>query len=416
MKKIQIIFLFSLCLIGNVTCTRQKETAYLPHGGEKIVVGALLPLSGTGYSSGIGMECSLSLAQHDITAYLAASGINEELVLEIADTKTDTAEALKQLKLFYEKGIRMIIGPYSSAELSHIKNFADTYGMLIVSPSSVAVSLGIPNDNIFRFVSSDVIQGRAMSKMLTEDKIRAIVPFIRDDVWGNDLAAATGADFSKTGGITHPSVKFEPGTTDFSSSLNSLDTAVAWELAHHNPNEVAVYMLSFAEGTKIMNEAKHYENLNNVYWYGGSAFAQNGSMPEDTVASLFAYTHGLPCPVFGLDDAAKYKWQPLRDRIGSQIGRIPDAYAFTAYDALWVLVKSSLSAGNNPSMAHFKNIFIHEADGYFGASGNTQLDTNGDRSIGNYDFWAVKKDSVTFAWKRVARYNSLYGTITRIIE
>jgi branched-chain amino acid transport system substrate-binding protein len=379
-------------------------------------VGVLLPLSGTGYSSGQAMEVSLELARQDITGFLASAGIRQKVLLDIVDTKTDTAEALKQLKVLYEKGIRLIIGPYSSAELAHIKSYADGQGMLIISPSSVAVSLAIPDDNIFRFVSSDVIQGKAMSKMLTEDKIKVIVPFIRDDVWGNDLVSATGSDFVKNGGMVQPSLKFDPGTDDFSAVMEELDQVVAMELTHHNPNEIAIYMLSFAEGTRILAEAKNHANLNNVYWYGGSAFAQNASMLNDTNAKLFAYTHGLPCPLFGLDDAAKSKWQPLRDRIQGQIGRIPDVYAYTAYDALWVLVKTVLSAGNDPSIAVLKTVFVNEADRYFGVTGNTEMDANGDRAFGNYDFWAVKSDSTGYGWKRVARYNSLSGTLTRLIE
>jgi ABC-type branched-subunit amino acid transport system substrate-binding protein len=255
-----------------------------------------------------------------------------------------------------------------------------------------------------------------MSKMLSEDKIRVIVPFIRDDLWGNDLIAATGADFIKTGGMVQVAVKFEPGTTDFAAVLDQLDTVVAGELTHHNPNEVAVYMLSFSEGAKIMAEAKQHAHLNNVYWYGGSAFAQNASMLNDTNATLFSYTHGLPCPLFGLDDAAKNKWQPLMDRIESRISRIPDAYSFTAYDALWVMIRAYRAAGDDLSIAQLKNSIVHEASAYFGASGNTELDVNGDRAVGNYDFWAVKSDSAVYGWKRVARYNSLNGTLVRLIE
>jgi branched-chain amino acid transport system substrate-binding protein len=416
MKTHQFSTFLGLLMIGNVACNKLKETTYIPSGATEIHVGALLPLSGPGYSSGLGMATSLWLAQQDITVYFTTAGIKEKLVLEMADTKTDTAEALKQLKSFYEKGIRMIIGPYSSAELVHIKNFADTHGMLIVSPSSVAISLALPDDNIFRFVSSDVIQGMAMGKMLSEDKVKVIVPVIRDDLWGNDLVAATAADFIKTGGMVQPSVKYEPGTTGFDAVLHELDTLVAFELTHHNPNEVAVYMLSFAEGTWIMAEAKKYAHLNNVYWYGGSAYAQNASLMNDTNAVLFSYTHGMPCPLYGLDDAAKDKWLPLQDRIASRIGRNPDVYSFTAYDALWVMVRAYLVAGNDPSITRLKNVFVNEAGSYFGASGNTQLDVNGDRVAGNYDFWAVKSDSTGYGWKRVARYNSLYGTLIRLIE
>jgi branched-chain amino acid transport system substrate-binding protein len=117
-----------------------------------------------------------------------------------------------------------------------------------------------------------------------------------------------------------------------------------------------------------------------------------------------------------LDEAAKNIWQPLKSRIENKIARTPDVYAFTAYDAVWVLMRAYRSAGKNPSCDMLKEVFINEAGSYFGASGNTLLDVNGDRAVGNYDFWAVKSDSTSYSWKRIARYNSLYGTLTRIKE
>jgi len=413
MKKVQYFVLLAMIITGS-SCNKLKEISYSPvSDSTEIRIGVLLPLTGSGSSSGEAIRVALDFAQQDIAGYFESAGIKRKVVLSIADTRTDTAEALGQLTTFYSNGIRLIIGPYSSAELIHIKSFADSRGMLVVSPSSVAVSLSIPGDNIFRFVSSDVIQGKAITKMLQEDKIKVIIPLVRDDLWGNDLVAATGADFIKNGGSVQPLIRYNPGSTDFSSVLKELDTVVGSELSHHNPNEVAVYMLSFAEGTNFLAEAKKYTNLNNVYWYGGSAFALNSSLPGDTNAAHFAYSHGLPCPVYGLDDAAKSRWQPLKDKIREKIGREPEVYSITAYDALWVLVRTDLLAGDRPPVARLRNIFVSEADDYFGASGNTQLDENGDRAVGNYDFWAMKTDSAGYCWKRVARYNSFSGTLVR---
>jgi branched-chain amino acid transport system substrate-binding protein len=416
MKKITWFYVSVLIAFLAASCAKHDSVPYEPVESPAIRIGALLPLTGSGASSGESMAVALELAGTDIQQYFTAAGIDEKLVVEVADTRTDTAEALKQLKVFYQEGIRLVIGPYSSAELDHIRGFAGSHDMLILSPSSVAVSLAIPDDNIFRFVTSDIIQGKAMSKMLLEDKIKVIVPIVRNDVWGNDLAESTGAAFIKFGGMVQPDIKFYHSTTNFSMALNELDAEVAAELEHHNPNDVAIYLVSFSEGTRILAEAKKYSHLNNVYWYGASALSQNESMLNDTSASLFAYTHGLPCPVFGLDETAKYKWQPLQDRVSAIIGRIPDTYTYTAYDALWVLMQTYRSVNGKPDIEPLKTAFVAAADSYFGASGNTQLDANGDREFGNYDFWAVKSETGNYQWKRVARYNSQFGTLTRIVD
>jgi branched-chain amino acid transport system substrate-binding protein len=416
MKKLRQLILLTLVLAGMLSCNKVKPPDYLPVSDPVIRIGALLPLTGSGASSGEAMKTSLELAVQDISDYLAKTGSEVNLILEIADTRTDTAEALAQMKFLYKNGIRLVVGPYSSAELAHVKSFADSNGVLVVSPSGVAVSLAIPGDNIFRFAPSDLMQGRAMGKLLAEDKIRYVVPIIRNDLWGKDLVAATTTEFGKTGGVVRSPVKYAPGTTDFTAVLDELDDAVGEALKTYSPNDIAVYLLSFSEGTMLLAEAKNRVNLNNVYWYGGSAFALQPSVLNDTTAALFAYTHGLPCPLYGIDEAATGNWQSLSGRIEAAIGRIADIYAFTAYDALWVMVKSCLSAQHQGSLTIFKEVFTTEAGNYFGVTGNTRLDENGDRAAGNYDFWAVKKDSAGYCWKRVARYNSQNGTIVRQVK
>jgi branched-chain amino acid transport system substrate-binding protein len=402
-----VIFLFTSC---HKNCHYNDEKS----SQKTIHIGALLSLTGTGSSTGQSSQVSIGFAQQDINAWLSSIDRNVTVRLLVADTKTDTAEALKQLKLLYNEGIRLVIGPYSSAEVAAIKPFADTHGILVVSPSSVAVSLAIPGDNIFRFVTSDVIQGQAMTKMLLEDSIRAIVPLIRNDIWGNDLLGATSSGYTAKGGVVATPVKYDPNATDFSSELAFTDASVNTLLASYKADEVAVYLCSFGEGTNILASAGNYPNLKRVACYGSSAFAQNASLIADTVASGFASSHGLPCPIFGLDESARSKWEPLEERIQASIGRIPDVYALTAYDAVWVGVKTCLAAGTHTDIATFKLAFTEEAANYFGVSGNTTLDVNGDRAYGNYDFWAVKHNPSGYFWQIVAQYNSATGILTRL--
>jgi branched-chain amino acid transport system substrate-binding protein len=405
---IPVVFLIGGCKKSNTIVDPVVTTHFR--------IGALLSITGTGNSTGESSRVSIELARQDVNNWMEAAGIHGSLDIVVADTRTDTAEALSQLKLLYDKGIRVVVGPYSSAEVAAIKPFADTHGMLVISPSSVAVSLAIPGDNIFRFVSSDVVQGQAMTKMLVEDGIRAIVPLIRNDVWGNDLLGATGADFAAAGGQVNLPVKFDPVASDFSAQLEQADAQVATLLASHPAGEIAIYLCSFGEGTPILAAAGNYPNLDQVSWYGSSAYALNAQLIADTTAGAFALSHPMPCPIFGLDEAAKDKWQPLKDRILAQIGVNPDVYALTAYDAVWVAMKTFAILGPGPDIDSFRQEFTRESASYFGVTGNTTLDENGDRAYGNYDFWGMRGLDPPYSWQLVARYNSATGTLTRLVR
>ncbi|MCX6240964.1 MAG: ABC transporter substrate-binding protein [Bacteroidetes bacterium] len=416
MRKVKFALLFASMVFFFTSCHKHNDCHDKPSSQANLRIGALLSITGSGASTGQSSQAAVQFAQQDINAWLSSINRNARVQITMADTKTDTAEALKQLKLLYGQGIRLFVGPYSSAEVAAIKPFADTHGILIVSPSSVAVSLAIPGDNIFRFVSSDVIQGHAMTAMLIADSIRAIVPIIRDDVWGNDLLGATTKDFYAKGGVISSAVKFSPNTTDFASVLAMADSYVNNLMTTYNSEHIAVYLCALGEGTSILHSAWAYTHLSNVAWYGSSAFAHNASLIADTAACRFAFSHALPCPSFGLDETAIDKWQPLTERIQSSIGRSPEVYALTAYDAVWVGVKTYLAAGTQTDIATLKLAFVDESSNYFGASGNTTLDVNGDRAYGNYDFWAVRQTPAGYIWQISAQYNSATGVLSRLIR
>ncbi len=416
MKKNLFILLLTITIVFFSSCRKQPPPPDRSSYSGYIRIGALLSITGSGSSTGQSSQVAIDFAGQDINAWLSSIDRDVRVRITIADTKTDTAEALKQLKLLYYQGIRLFVGPYSSAEVAAIKPFADTHGILIVSPSSVAVSLAIPGDNIFRFVSSDVVQGQAMTTMLLADSIKAIVPIIRDDVWGNDLLGATSKDFTANGGVVANAVRFSPGTTDFAAGLALADSYANNMINTYGAGKVAVYLCTLGEGTDILASAWAYPGLRSLAWYGSSAYAHNASLLADTSASRFAFGHGLPCPSFGLDEAARSKWEPLTARIQASIGRSPEIYALTAYDAAWVSVKTFLTVGPHADIATLKLAFFDESGNYFGASGNTTLDINGDRAFGNYDFWAVNQTPGGYLWQISAQYNSATGVLTRLVK
>ena len=73
------------------------------------------------------------------------------------------------------------------------------------------------------------------------------------------------------------------------------------------------------------------------------------------------------------------------------------------------LAENDTKATNN--INYLKNILVRIANSYNGVTGNTELDQNGDRKYGDYDFWAVTRNNNTnndthdaFTWKRVSKY------------
>ena len=201
-------YLIILCLfVLIVSC---NEDCLCPNDNYEIKIGVLISLSGYGSSTGESTAEALNIANDEINSYLSSIKTPYRIKLIFENTQTDTSIVLDKAKALASQGCKVIIGPYSSAELSAIKKWADDYGYLIISPSSVSISLAIPNDNIFRFAPNDETQAKAITKMLKEDKIETIIPIVRDDLWGNDLLNATTASFTQAGGKVLNAIKYNP--------------------------------------------------------------------------------------------------------------------------------------------------------------------------------------------------------------
>ena len=109
-----------------------------------IRIGALIPVTGTASSSGEATSAALTVALQEINQYLDGIKSGYQLEISLEDTGTDTLISIQQYNKLKAEGIRLVIGPYSSAEVKAIKPLADKDGVLVVSPSSVATSLAIP--------------------------------------------------------------------------------------------------------------------------------------------------------------------------------------------------------------------------------------------------------------------------------
>ena len=380
----------------------------------EVVFGALLPLTGDLSSLGESSEAALELAVEDVNQYLSSIGSETSVKLIVEDTGTDPAVALEKLKSLAGKGVKLVIGPQSSAEVETVKSYAEENGILLISQSSTAPSLAIPGDNLFRFCPDDTGQAEAMVRLMWVDGIIAVIPIWRGDVWGDDLSEATKGNFEKLGGTVIDGVRYAPTPKDFSAELESLNSKVSQAIAQYGADAVGVNLIAFEEVVAIFTQAQNDTVLSSVKWYGSDATALDKELVNNAQAAQFAVRTGFPNPLYGEEEETE-KDELVKGQIREKIGRIPDAYAVAAYDALWVATQAYLATGGINDSDALKKALTQTAESYFGATGWTKLNQVGDREFFDYDFWAVTEDNGTFKWERVARYQVDPGSLGRLI-
>jgi len=372
----------------------------------EVVLGGLFSLTGNWSTLGRNAQAAMEIAVEDVNQYLEGNAAGIRFVAAIEDTRLEPARALEQAQALHARGVRLLIGPQSSAEVEHLKPFVDGQAMLLVSPSSTAARLALKGDNVFRFTLTDELEGVAIAKLMRRDGIRAMVPVWRDDAGNAGLETATRRAFTDLGGTVLPGVRYGAVVEDFGATIAALAAQLNQAIGEHGVAQTAVYLAAFDEVVDLFASANRDATARSVRWYGSNGVARSDVLIDSPRAVEFAIHAGYPNPVFGLDEGARDIWTDVQQRIRARTGLQPDAFAFAVYDAVWVVARGYVASGATQDVERLKRAVVSAAATHYGATGWTVLDEAGDRRYGDFDFWAVRVMDGQPAWTRVGRYES----------
>ena len=402
-------FILSVLLLAAINPLRSEQPPL--HSHREFKIGVLASLTGSGNSLGQDTVAALQIATDQLDAEAKANQGGYRFHLFVRDTQQDPVKALAAIKDLDKRGVQIIVGPQTSAEVAMIKPFADAHNILVISQGSTASSLAIAGDNIFRFCPNDKREAAAIVALMQHDGIHAIVPLWRNDAGNNGLHDSVKAAFENIGGTVTSGFQYQPTTTDFSAATASVASQIqSLVTAGADPNSIAIYLAAFDEAVGVFHSAAANFTLSSARWYGSDGVALSAALTGDASASAFAASAYYPSPTFGLDDALQKLWQPVANAIEARTGITPDAFALSAYDALFVVERALRVTGNLKDFSSFKSAFVDAANAYSGVTGSTALDTAGDRLSADFDFWAVRQVNGTFSWVRIGTYTN--GTIT----
>src|SRR5438094_5267723 len=402
-------FIVLILLLDAANSLRSEQPPL--HSHREFKIGVLASLTGSGNSLGQDTVAALQIATDQLDAEAKANQGGYRFHLFVRDTQQDPVKALAAIKDLDKRGVQIIVGPQTSAEVAMIKPFADAHNILVISQGSTASSLAIAGDNIFRFCPNDMREAEAIVALMWHDGIRTIVPLWRNDAGNNGLHDSVKADFENMGGTVATGYQYQPTTTDFSAATTSVASQISTLLiAGADPSSVGIYLAAFDEVVSVFHSAASNSTLSSTHWYGSDGVALSAALVGDSDAAAFAANAGYPNPTFGLPDALQSLWQPVANAIEARTGITADAFALSAYDALFVVAQALQDAGNLKDFARFKAAFVNTANAYSGVTGSTALDSAGDRLNADFDFWAVRLTNGNYDWARIGAYTN--GTLT----
>jgi branched-chain amino acid transport system substrate-binding protein len=404
---ITLSFLLISCSSDDTTPTSSSNA------GDTVRIGGLFSRTGDWSTLGMAGSAALELAVGDVNDYLASRGSSLRFTQTVEDTKLDPASAYAKLRTLVETDhVSLVLGPQSSAELAALKPYADSSGVIIISPSSTAGSLSITGDHIYRFCPDDSHEGTAIAKLMRSDGVEWVVPIWKDDAGNGGLVTSLRREMNGIDGTVEAGVKYTD-VGDVGAIISAASAQVAEARNLHGDSSVGVYLASFDEGVQILAAAKNDPALSAVRWYAGDGIGQSAKLTSDATAAAFAAQSGLASPLLGLDPASAERRADISERIHAKVGYDPDVYALAVYDAVWVSALTVAARDGKIDLAHFDDELRAQAGSYYGATGWTVLNDAGDRKYADFDFWAVRSQNGAYVWTPVAQFQSASGSLVR---
>lgn len=382
---------------------------FIPDGKDKQVrIGLMFSLTGEYGVMGKNFARMAEIAGEDINTLLQRKYTpNSRIEYVMANTQSDSEVALTKIKELKQQGVKLVIGPMTSAELEKVADFANQNEMILVSPSSTAVSLA-KDDNIFRLSIDDRKQVKALVTLMIQEGYRNVQAIYRNDTYGSDFFSLFSTSFAASGGHCGEGVSYDPKTTQFEDLLKTLENQVTDSLKNYSASETAVLMITLDEGVTLLETlAKSQSSLAGLRWFGGDGIAANKSVLASYLATNAALQIRLTASTVGLGQDIESPFvKTFLKSVSQRVEYAPGAFDVAAYDAVWLL---TLFAENqdwqwNAPFATMRSDFIALAKNSFGYRSLNTMNEYGDSVYGSIDFYRINANQGDPAWNAFASY------------
>ncbi|ACK69324.1 Extracellular ligand-binding receptor [Gloeothece citriformis PCC 7424] len=403
------ITVLTTSLLSTACSSNQTPQAGSGGGEDGLKLGALLPKTGDLAAIGQNMPAAVKLAVDTVNA---CGGVNEKSVTLIEeDDQTDPAAGASAMnKLATVDKVAGVVGAFASSVSSAAVDIAVQNGIMMVSPGSTSpvftesAQKGIYQGFWARTAPPDTYQAQALAALANKKGFKNASTVVINNDYGVGFEQEFDQAFEKLGGKVNQKgqpVRYDPKAPTLDSEAS----------AAFNGKPDAVAAVLYAETGSLLLQAAYKQGLmNNVTVlltdgvYSPDFVKQVGKTPEGK--SIISGALGT---VPGADGQGLQDFSQLwTEKTGKEV----TAYVPHSWDATVLMMLAAEAADANTGEGIKSKIRdVANAPGtevtdpcqalelirkgedinYQGASGNVDIDENGD-VVGSYDVWTVKED------------------------
>jgi branched-chain amino acid transport system substrate-binding protein len=388
----------ALVILSATACW--ETHTYSPDFEEVLEIGALVSLSGSNSGAGLVHVAAMECALEDARMEFAEEGL--DFRLNFSDTQSDPYAASVLMNNHLHRNIRVVIGPYTSAQVAAVESRIGDSQSLLISPSSTSLLLANRNDHIFRLAPNDSHMAESLADLIWRRGNDFLVLVYRDDPWGFSVATEVQREFSAKGGSVVSAYAYDPqNNNDLASLLRQVQIDITAATGGGPTSRVAIQLTSMDESVQFFRTAiDSVPQLRNVSWFGSDGFVGSWSIFSELALAEFAVDVDYTAPIYRVDVPDRF-WHVI-ERIESTTGVTPGSYSLLTYDATRVAARTLANVGHSASYGELEATLATVMADYVGVSGWVELDAMGDRYDGEYDFFSVRTDGWSYWWARTS--------------
>jgi neutral amino acid transport system substrate-binding protein len=406
-------WLTACSLFGTTTNpTEQNQTSNNSEGGsnDSLKLGALLPVTGDLAPIGQNMPITVQLAVDTINACGGVNGKPVTLVQE--DSQTDpVAGSAAMTKLAEVDKVAGVVGAFASSVSTAALDVAVRNNVMLISPGSTSpvfterAKEGKFNGYWARTAPPDTYQAQALAALAKTKGFKNVSTAVINNDYGVAFEQEFVKSFTDLGGKVinqDQPVRYDPKAT----TLDSEATAA------FNNNPDALVGVLYAETGSLLLQAAFKQGLskNVTVLLTDGVYSEDFTKQVGKTADGSSIIAGALGTVPGADGEALADFSNLWKEKTN--GKDITAFVPHTWDATMLLMLAAQASGQNTGegiKSKIRDVSGGEGEvvtdackamelvrqgkeiNYQGASGNVDIDENGD-VVGVYDVWQVKKD------------------------
>jgi len=206
-------------------CAGMLSIAAVVSAHAEVLIGVAGPMTGANAWPGEQMQRGAELAVADINA--GGGILGDDVRLVAADDFCDAEQGVAAARKLVSEGVKFVAGHYCSGASIPASKIYEDAGVLMISPASSNPTLTeLGRTNVFRVIIRDDADGIMNGNYLADHWKGEEIAILHDTtVFGKGLADATREQLRKRGLTEAIYRAFEPGKSDYSAEIASLQSS-----------------------------------------------------------------------------------------------------------------------------------------------------------------------------------------------